>query len=174
MIDVSDDRYVAYIQIRHDSVFPFLRVIKDTARKAVAEPGVVGTTASARLWPKAPLLSPKTTARWARNSSEPRRTKKRYCPGNGTNNKAKRPIAARCTEKTQSQRCTWGKKAPEWRAGRSKPSVLHYFGAIYLTRLKKLFQFNGLRVNANGMHFAVVWFGAWCYAALSQKLTTRS
>ena len=35
-------------------------------------------------------------------------------------------------------------------------------------------QFNGLRVNVNGMHFAAVTFGAWSYAALTQKLATRS
>ena len=139
MIDVSDDRYIAYIQIRHDSVFPFLKVIKATTRRAVAEPSVVGTSASARLWPKAPLLSPKTTARWALDSGESGRTRKRCCPSNGTNNKAKQPMAPRRTEKTQSQRCTWGKNAPEWRGGRITLSVLHYFGAIYLMRLKKLF-----------------------------------
>jgi hypothetical protein len=77
MIDVSDDRYIAYIQIRHDSVFPFVKVI---TRRAVAEHSVVGTSASARLWPKAPLLSPKTTARWALNSGEPGRTKKTLLP----------------------------------------------------------------------------------------------
>ena len=83
-------------------------------------------------------------------------------------------MAPRRTEKTQSPRCTWGKNAPEWRVGFNAPSVLHCFGAIYLMRLKKLFYFNGLRVNVNGMHFAAVGFGAWSYAALTQKFATRS
>ena len=99
---------------------------------------------------------------------------KRCYPSNGARNKAKQPIAPLRTEKTQSQRCTWSGNAPEWRGDRKTPSILHHFGANQLMMIKKINKFNGLRVNLNGMHFAAVSFGAWSYAALIQKLATRS